>query len=63
MTLDINTIIMILLIAGAINWGAIAYNNTDFVSKIGNLKYERYVKYTIGAAGVYALYQFISHNF
>lgn len=62
MTLDINTVIMILLIAGAVNWGTIAYNNTDLVSKLGNPTYERYVKLAIGVAGVYALYQFISHN-
>lgn len=62
MTFDINTVIMILLIAGAINWGTIAYNGTDLVSKIGNPMYEKYIKLAIGCAGTYALYQFISHH-
>lgn len=62
MTFDINTVIMILLIAGAINWGAIAYNGTDLVSKVHNPVYEKYVKLAIGCSGIYALYQFISHN-
>lgn len=66
MTLDLNTIIMVLLIAGAINWGTVGFNGTDLVSKLGDKlgfpTYERYVKLIIGVAGLYALYQFASHR-
>jgi uncharacterized membrane protein YuzA (DUF378 family) len=61
MKLDINTIVMILMIAGAINWGLVAYNGTDLVAYTGP-KIEKYVKYAVGAAGAYALYQFVQHN-
>jgi uncharacterized membrane protein YuzA (DUF378 family) len=61
MKLDLNTVIMILLIAGAINWGLVAYNGTDLVALAGPTL-EKYIKYTVGAAGAYALYQFVQHN-
>jgi uncharacterized membrane protein YuzA (DUF378 family) len=61
MKFDLNTIIMILLIAGALNWGLVAYNGTDLVAYAGPT-FEKYIKYVVGAAGAYALYQFIQHN-
>lgn len=61
MKLDINTIVMILMIAGAINWGLVAYNGTDLVAYAGPTP-EKYIKYAVGAAGAYALYQFVQHN-
>jgi uncharacterized membrane protein YuzA (DUF378 family) len=61
MKLDLNTVIMILLIAGAINWGLVAYNGTDLVALAGPTL-EKYIKYAVGAAGGYALYQFVQHN-
>ena len=61
MKLDINTIVMILMIAGAINWGLVAYNGTDLVAYAGP-KLDKYIKYAVGAAGAYALYQFVQHN-
>lgn len=66
MNFDLNTLITLLLIFGAINWGLVAYNGTDLVNKVtvatGNPMYEQYVKYAIGVAGSYALYQYVSHN-
>jgi uncharacterized membrane protein YuzA (DUF378 family) len=61
MKFDINTVIMILLIAGAINWGLVAYNGTDLVALAGPTL-EKYIKYTVGAAGAYALFQFVQYN-
>jgi len=68
MKFDINTIIMILLIAGAINWGLVAFNGTDLVAKVSSFaggqgpQVEKYIKLAVGAAGAYALYQFVQHN-
>lgn len=56
-------VIHILLIAGAINWGLIAYNGTDFVQKlavmVGYIPLDRYVKIAVGLAGVFMLYKLI----
>ena len=64
MRFDINTIVMILLIAGSINWGLVAYDNkmdlVAFVSATPDI--EKYIKYAVGFAGAYALYQFAKHN-
>ncbi|NDD83052.1 DUF378 domain-containing protein [bacterium] len=50
-------IVQILLIAAAINWGLNAYDGTDLVKiATGGGEIEKYVKYAIGAAGVYAAY-------
>jgi uncharacterized membrane protein YuzA (DUF378 family) len=49
-----------ILIAAAINWGLVAFNGTDLVAmaSVGSADIEKYTKYAIGAAGVYALYVF-----
>jgi uncharacterized membrane protein YuzA (DUF378 family) len=53
----LNLLVQILLIAGAINWALVAYNGTDLVNLItGGGDFAKYVKYTVGAAGVYHAY-------
>jgi uncharacterized membrane protein YuzA (DUF378 family) len=56
-------LISILLIAGAINWGLVAYNGMDLVTigsqAIGQPQADRMVKLTVGAAGLYALYELV----
>ena len=50
-------VIQILLIAGAINWGLVAYNGTDLVHSLthgGDI--EKYVKFAVSAAGVYSAF-------
>lgn len=52
-------VIQILLIAGAINWGLVAYNGTDIVRLLAfNLSYPKldtYIKLAVGLAGIYML--------
>lgn len=47
----------VLLIAAALNWGLNAYNGADAVKMIvGAGDIEKYIKYAIAAAGLYAAY-------
>lgn len=51
-------LVQLLLIAGALNWGLIAFNGTDLVNKLtkgGQI--EKYVKFAVGFAGLYSAYQ------
>ena len=56
-------VVNILLIAGAINWGLVAYNGTDLVRLLSNLvsypKLEYYIKLIVGLAGIFMLYKLI----
>ena len=56
-------IIQILLIVGAINWGLVTYNGVDIVRSLAQtVNYtplDRYLKLTVGIAGVYMLYKLI----
>lgn len=61
MQFDLNTVVLILLIAGALNWGLVAFNGTDLVAKAGPTM-ERYIKFAVGAAGAFALYQFVQRQ-
>lgn len=49
-------LVLVLLIAGALNWGSLSLNGPDFVSKLGATP-ERLVKGLVGLAGLYALYK------
>ena len=52
-------LVQILLIAGALNWGLVAYNGTDVVDTLVGTQSGKYVKFTVAAAGlvqIYALY-------
>lgn len=50
-------LVNILLIAGAINWGLVAYNGTDLVTMVtGGGDIETYVKYAVALAGIYHAY-------
>lgn len=54
---SIMEIIHIILIIAAINWGLVAHNGTDLVTMVaGAGDTEKYIKYAIAAAGVYAAY-------
>lgn len=52
-------VIQILLIAGAINWGLVAYNGTDIVRYLAYTvsypKLDTYIKLVVGLAGIYML--------
>ena len=53
-------LVQILLIAGAINWGLVAYNNTDIVTMVtGSGDIEKYIKYIIAVAGIYHAYTLV----
>lgn len=49
-------IVQILLIAGAINWGLVAYNGTDAVTFTVGEDIGRYVKFAVALAGIYYAY-------
>lgn len=63
----LNKIAKLIIIIGALNWGAVAYNGTDFVSiiakAIGYPQVDKYIKLLVGAAGIYGLYMFVYWNF
>ena len=47
----------ILVIAGALNWGLVAFNGTDLVQQLtGGGDIEKYVKFAVAAAGIYLAY-------
>jgi uncharacterized membrane protein YuzA (DUF378 family) len=49
---------MLLVIAGALNWGSIAVFETDLVDTlITDPEYSRYVKMAVGVAGVFIAYR------
>jgi uncharacterized membrane protein YuzA (DUF378 family) len=49
-------IVQILLIAGAVNWGLVAYNGTDAVTLTVGKDIGTYVKYAVALAGIYHAY-------
>jgi len=50
----------LLLIAGALNWGLVAYNGMDLVNMAtGGGMMEQAVKYLVAAAGLFALYDML----
>jgi uncharacterized membrane protein YuzA (DUF378 family) len=62
----VKMIVKLLIIVGAINWGLVAYNGTDLVTMLasttGQPMVDKYVKYAVGLAGLYALYEFYLHT-
>jgi uncharacterized membrane protein YuzA (DUF378 family) len=47
-------LVQVLLVAGALNWGLVAYNGMDAVKlATGGGDIEKYVKFTVAAAGLY----------
>jgi len=54
----LNLIIVVIVIVGAVNWGAVAGLNMDLVKLItpGHADIERYIKIAVGLAGVYYAY-------
>ena len=50
-------LVQVLVIAGALNWGLVAYNGTDLVQQLtGGGDIEKYVKFAVAAAGLYLAY-------
>jgi len=50
--------VQVLLIAGAINWGLVAYNGTDAVQLVtGGGQIEKIVKIAVAVAGLYSAYK------
>lgn len=53
----IAVIAQVLLIAGALNWGAIAFNGMDLVQAVaGKGVIDRVIKFLVAIAGLYASY-------
>lgn len=54
----LNLIVVIIVIVGAVNWGAVAGLNMDLVKMItpGYPDIERYIKIAVGLAGLYYAY-------
>jgi len=63
----IRTLLRLVVIIGAINWGLVAYNGTDLVTlsttAIGQPSFDKYIKLIVGAAGVFGLYELYVLNF
>jgi uncharacterized membrane protein YuzA (DUF378 family) len=55
----LNHAVLILLIAGALNWGLVAVGQDDIVHKFVP-QFEQPIKLVIGVAGLYQLYLLIS---
>lgn len=51
----VDLVAQILLIAGALNWGFVAFNGTDLVKLLVG-GFDVYVKYIVALAGAYAIY-------
>lgn len=56
----LNHAVLILLIAGALNWGLVAAGQDDIVKKFVPSPLDTYVKFVIAAAGLYQLYLLVS---
>lgn len=50
-------LVQVLLVAGALNWGLVAYNGMDAVKiATGGGDMEKYAKFAVAAAGLYHAY-------
>ena len=49
-------LVQVLLIAGALNWGLVAYNGTDAVDAAVGVTYGKYVKFAVAAAALVQIY-------
>ena len=58
----INTIVLIIVMVGAINWGLVAGFNFDLVEAISynNENIEKIIKIIVGVAGIYGAYMVYS---
>ena len=56
---SLELLVSVLLIAGALNWGAVAYFQRDLVKELSyeNQQFEQYIKIAVGVAGMYAAFQ------
>lgn len=57
---NLQMLISVVLIIAALNWGSVAYLDTDLVKTlIPNADLERMVKGVVGLVGLYALYELL----
>jgi uncharacterized membrane protein YuzA (DUF378 family) len=49
-------LVQILLIAGALNWGLVAYNGIDAVDTVVGVDNAKYVKFAVAAAALVQIY-------
>lgn len=57
-----NLLVQVILIVGALNWGLVAYNETDAVQMVaGKGDAEKYIKFAVAAAGLYHAYYMYTH--
>ena len=58
---DLQRLIQLILILGAINVGMMAFNGVNLVDKVsfGHPEYTRYINCGLGLAGLYSLYLFL----
>jgi uncharacterized membrane protein YuzA (DUF378 family) len=56
-------LVQILLIAGALNWGLVAYNGTDAVDAVVGSQIGQYVKYAVAVAALVQIYVMYSTIF
>jgi len=53
---NINLLVQILLIAGALNWGAVAFGKDVVTTIVGTGQVDRLIKIVIACAGAYHAY-------
>lgn len=60
-------VVRLVIIVGALNWALVAYNGTDLVTllakAVGQPQVDQYIKYAVGLAGLYALYELYNAGF
>ena len=56
-------LVQILLIAGALNWGLVAYNGTDAVDTVVGSENGKYVKYAVAISALVQIYVMYSTIF
>lgn len=49
-------LVQILLIAGALNWGLVAYNGMDAVDTVAGSQNAKYIKFAVAAAALVQIY-------
>lgn len=57
----IQLVVQVVLIAGALNWGSVALFDYDFVDSLFGEEAGMYIKYAVGAAGLYGVFHLYQH--
>lgn len=56
---NLELVVKLLLIAGAINWGLVSALQMDLVANLAAEPFNTYIKMLVGVAGVFAAYQLV----